>query len=149
MGRLHRPGSCCDQAGGGLVGPRNARFSAFPQSPIRVLTHVRAVLRRERIVHLSHNPLGALMVYNIWATIAVIGLTGYLLGTLQFFGVEWVEQTHEVAHNWLAVSIALHVAGLLLDTCRTRIPFVLAALTGRRQIPPEAEMKCSQGSRNS
>lgn len=125
----------------GLIGPRHARFSAFPPSPSRALAHLGAMLRGDRTVHLSHNPLGALMVYNIWATIVVLGATGYMMGTVQFFGVEWVEEAHEIAYGWLIASVALHVAGVLIDTWRTRVPLLAAMITGRKRIPGEARME--------
>ena len=55
----------------GLVGPAEARFSAFPPSPRRAIAHVRDILAGRHVVHRSHNPLGALMVYALWATLAV------------------------------------------------------------------------------
>ena len=125
----------------GLIGPRNARFSAFPPSPTRALAHVGAMLRGNQTVHLSHNPLGALMVYNIWATIVALGVTGYMMETIQFFGVEWVEETHELAYGWLIASVALHVAGVLIDTWRTRVPLLAAMLTGRKRIPAEVKIE--------
>ena len=48
-----------------LIGPKHARFSAFPPSPARAVHHLRAMLSGDKAVHLSHNPLGARMVYNI------------------------------------------------------------------------------------
>lgn len=125
----------------GLVGPRNARFSAFPPSPARALAHIGAILRGDRTVHLSHNPLGALMVYNIWATIVALGVTGYMMGTVEFFGAEWVEEAHEIAYGWLVASVALHVAGVLFETWRIRVPLVAAMITGRKRIPEEASME--------
>lgn len=125
----------------GLIGPRNARFSAFPLSPSGAIAHIGAVLRGDQTVHLSHNPLGALMVYNIWATIVALGVTGYMMGTFRFFGIEWVKQAHEIAYTWLVASVALHVAGVLIDTWRTRVPLLAAMLTGRKRIPAEAKME--------
>ncbi len=60
----------------GLVGPAEARFSAFPPSPARAVAHVRQIAVRETTAHRSHNPLGALMVYAIWGTLLVIIGTG-------------------------------------------------------------------------
>lgn len=60
----------------GLVGPAEARFSAFPPSPSRVFAHVREISSGTRTTHASHNPLGALMVYAIWSCLAVIIATG-------------------------------------------------------------------------
>lgn len=118
-----------------LVGPRPARFSAFPPDPVAAVRHVGLMLRGGTVVHLSHNPLGALMVYNIWLTVIVIGVTGYLMGTMTYFGVEWVEEAHELAYDWLLVSIGLHVAGVAFDTWRTRVPLLRAMIVGRKRIP--------------
>jgi cytochrome b len=60
----------------GLVGPAEARFSAFPPSPARAAAHVRQIAAGETTAHRSHNPLGALMVYAIWGTLLVIIGTG-------------------------------------------------------------------------
>lgn len=56
----------------GLIGPREARFSAFPPSPGRVAAHLGEIKRGEVARHASHNPLGALMVYAIWGTLLVV-----------------------------------------------------------------------------
>lgn len=56
----------------GLVGSPEARFSAFPPIPGKAVAHVRQIIRGEKTPHRSHNPLGALMVYALWATLAVV-----------------------------------------------------------------------------
>ncbi|WP_187972396.1 cytochrome b/b6 domain-containing protein [Aquibium microcysteis] len=124
-----------------VVGPRAARFAAFPPDPAAALRHAGGMIRGRFGIHLSHNPLGALMVYNIWATIAVLAATGYLMGTMRYFGVEWVEEGHELAYDWLLVSVALHVGGVLLDGWRTKVPLVRAMITGRKRIPDGAEVE--------
>lgn len=121
----------------GLIGTRFARFAAFPPSPRRALDHLRGLSWRSKVVHLSHNPLGALMAYNIWATLLVIAASGYMMGTLRFFGVEWVEEVHEAAYLWLLISIALHVGGVLFDTKRTGVPLIRAMLSGRKRVPED------------
>jgi len=60
----------------GLIGPQEARFSAFPPSPSRAIAHVRDITAGRTHEHASHNPLGALMVYAIWGTMAVIIASG-------------------------------------------------------------------------
>jgi len=60
----------------GLVGPREARFAAFPPSLARASRHLGEISRGEVTRHASHNPLGALMVYAIWATLLVVIGTG-------------------------------------------------------------------------
>lgn len=124
----------------GLVGPRPARFSAFPPSPRRALTHLREIRLGRPVVHLSHNPLGALMVYNLWAMIAVLAITGYMMGTMAYFGVDWVEEAHELAYNWLLLSVLLHVGGVIFDSWRSGVPLLAAMITGRKRVPPTEEV---------
>lgn len=120
-----------------LIGPKYARFSAFPPSPRRAVRHIKAMLAGDRSVHLSHNPLGALMAYNIWASVIAIGVTGYMMTTLTFFGVDWVEEVHEAIFNWLLLSIALHVAGIAFDTWRSGVNLFRAMVCGRKNVPEE------------
>ena len=89
----------------------------------------------DRSVHLSHNPLGALMTYNIWASVIAIGVTGYMMTTLTFFGIDWVEEVHEAVFNWLLFSVALHVAGVAFDSWRSGVNLVRAMVNGRKTIP--------------
>ena len=56
----------------GLIGPAEARFSAFPPSPARAIGHIGEITRGEVTHHRSHNPLGSLMVYAIWACLLVV-----------------------------------------------------------------------------
>lgn len=63
----------------GVIGPAEARFAAFPPSPAGALAHIREIARGRRTEYASHNPLGALMVYAIWSTLAVIIVTGVLM----------------------------------------------------------------------
>lgn len=60
----------------GVIGTRSARFAAFPPSPARALAHIRAIRAGEHESHASHNPLGALMAYAIWACVGVIVASG-------------------------------------------------------------------------
>ncbi|WP_422061496.1 cytochrome b/b6 domain-containing protein [Sphingopyxis sp.] len=60
----------------GLIGPAEARFSAFPPSPRRALDHLRDIRAGKKQIHRSHNPLGALMVYAIWSMLGVIIASG-------------------------------------------------------------------------
>jgi cytochrome b len=56
----------------GLIGPAQARFSAFPPSPGRAIAHIGEIKNGGSTQHHSHNPLGALMVYAIWAILLVV-----------------------------------------------------------------------------
>ena len=60
----------------GLIGPAEARFAAFWPSPRKALAHLRDIRTGSVISHVSHNPLGALMVYAIWGCLLTIIATG-------------------------------------------------------------------------
>lgn len=144
----------------GVIGTRTARFSAFPPSPARALAHIGAIRRGEHERHVSHNPLGALMAYAIWATVSVIVASGIAMagappaiqpGTtaaqLMFSeegehegeehegeeggeAGEVFEEVHEVAVNLLYVLILLHIGGVAFETARSGRRTVLAMLPG-------------------
>jgi cytochrome b len=66
----------------GLIGPKQARFTSFPPSPSRAIAHVKDIIAGRNTPHASHNPLGALMAYAIWATLAVIIASGIAMSGL-------------------------------------------------------------------
>ena len=123
----------------GLVGTRHARFAAFPASLAGARAHLGDLLRGRRETHLSHNPLGALMAYNLWAALIAVGVTGWLMTTDAFWGVEWVEEVHEVIANWILISVLLHVAGVTFETWYSKVNLVRAMITGRKEIPGPGE----------
>jgi cytochrome b len=121
----------------GLIGTRYARFSAFPPNVGLALRHVAAMIGigKAQEPHLSHNPLGALMVYNLLASMLLLGLTGWMMTTTAFWGAEWLEETHEAIANWAILSVVLHVAGVAVETWRSKVPLVRAMLTGWKMVP--------------
>jgi cytochrome b len=119
----------------GIIARGYGNLSEFPLNPIAVIEHINATAKGEKRLHLSHNPLGAMMVYNLWGCIAALAVTGYMMGTLRFFGVEWVEEVHEAVFYWLMVSVGLHVAGVVIDTIRTGVPLIPAMVHGRKKVP--------------
>lgn len=66
----------------GLIGPAEARFTAFPPSLRRAVAHIRAIATGEKSGHRSHNPLGALMVYAIWSCLIAIIASGIAMAGL-------------------------------------------------------------------
>ncbi len=100
----------------GFVGPVRARFASFPPSLSAARMHVDEVMRGRERNHASHNPLGALMAYNLWTTLLAICATGLMMESVAFFGVDWVEEAHEALFGWLMISVGLHVAGVVLES---------------------------------
>ncbi len=65
--------------GWGLLGPREARFSAFPPDPRAAVSHLLSVIRGKPREYPSHNPAGAMMVYALWAMLAIVIGTGLIM----------------------------------------------------------------------
>ena len=123
----------------GLVGSRHARFSAFPFSLQAARAHLTGLLRGRREPHLSHNPLGALLAYNLWASPVVVCVTGILITSFKFWGIELVEGLHEVSADWVLISVGLHIAGVAIDTWHSKVNLVRAMITGQKEIPGPEE----------
>lgn len=63
----------------GLIGPAEARFSAFPPNPLAALRHLGQLLQGRPDHYRSHNPAGALMVYALWGLLALTIATGLVM----------------------------------------------------------------------
>lgn len=63
----------------GVLGPAEARFSAFPPNPAAALGHLRQLLTGGVRDYPSHNPAAAIMVYAFWATLAAVTATGLIM----------------------------------------------------------------------
>jgi cytochrome b len=119
----------------GFLGSPYARFSQFVRRPAATLTYARSVARRKEARYLGHNPLGGWMVVALLAAVTLTGLSGWLSVTERFWGVEWVQETHEALANALAALAFLHVAGVAYTSARHRENLVRAMLTGSKPPP--------------
>jgi cytochrome b len=64
----------------GVLGPTEARFSAFPPNPVAALRHLgRLVVGRGVTPYASHNPAGAMMAYAFWACLVLVTATGLVM----------------------------------------------------------------------
>ncbi len=63
----------------GLVGTAEARFAAFPPRPRAAIAHVLHLVRGRPPEYRSHNPAGAMMIYMLWASLAVVMATGLIM----------------------------------------------------------------------
>ena len=64
----------------GVLGPGEARFSAFPPNPVAALRHLGQLAAGKGVRHYpSHNPAGAMMAYAFWACLALVTVTGLVM----------------------------------------------------------------------
>jgi cytochrome b len=117
----------------GFIGSRYARFGQFMRNPATTAAYARDVLHHREARYLGHNPLGAVMVAALLLGIAAAAITGWMMTTNAYWGVEWVEETHEVVANLLLALVGLHVAGVLFSSLRHQENLVRAMITGRKR----------------
>ncbi|MEZ5824124.1 MAG: cytochrome b/b6 domain-containing protein [Geminicoccaceae bacterium] len=121
----------------GLIGGRHARFADFPPSIAGAFGQLGEIMRGEKHIHVGHTPLGAWMIYNLLVTMLVIGVSGYLMTTDMFWGVEWPEELHEVAVAWAEISVVLHILAVLFEGWRTGVNLPRAMVTGYKDVPED------------
>lgn len=124
----------------GVLGPQMARFTSFAPSATAIADQMTDIATGRRAVHLGHTPLGALMIFNLLVTLAAIGATGYMLTTNAFWGIEWVEESHEALVVWAEISIAAHIAAVIWESRRTGVNLPQAMVTGVKKVPKDAKI---------
>lgn len=119
----------------GFVGTEFARFKSFPPSASQSLEQLGDIALGRTRVHTGHTPLGALMIYNLLGSLAIVTLSGFLMTTDMFWGVEWPEEVHEVAVTWVQVCVALHIAAVIYESKRTGVNLPRSMITGSKELP--------------
>lgn len=143
----------------GLIGSREARFSAFPPNPRAAIAHMKELLAGKPRHYGSHNPAGAMMAYALWGAIAVMIATGFVMSGPSPFAVaeqqaivdsgDWsqlvktedgedeeavgvVKLVHETMANLILLLVGLHVAGVFVESLMMRRNLVPPMLLGER-----------------
>lgn len=119
----------------GVIGTRHARFADFPPSVSAALDQLREMATRRRHAHAGHGPFGALMIYNLLVTLTGIVATGHMMTTVAYFGVEWVDEAHEVLVTWAEISALVHIAAVVFESVRLRVNLPRAMVTGDKVLP--------------
>lgn len=125
----------------GFIGTAHARFSSFPPSAAGSFGQFRDMLSGRRRAHAGHSPLGALMIYNLLVSIAVISVSGWMMVTNRWWGIEWVEDLHEAAVTWAELSVLVHVAAVFFESRRLGINLPKSMVTGYKDMPPDSQVK--------
>jgi cytochrome b len=118
----------------GFFGTTHARFRDFKPSLSDSLQQVKEITEKRAVAHAGHSPLGALMIYNLLLTIIGISITGYMMTTLTFFGVDWVQQAHETLVTWAEISVFAHVSAVLIESRRLNINLIKTMISGYKDI---------------
>lgn len=121
----------------GLVGTKYARFSSFKPSISDATIQLADIATQRAKPHMGHSPLGALMIYNLLLSIALIGLTGWMMTTTMFWGSDGVEGLHEGLVIWAGASVGVHIVAVVFESRRSRVNLVKAMVTGYKTLPQQ------------
>ena len=117
----------------GIFGTRYARFYAYGlllrASPLYLWRLSRGQTGR----YLGLNPAGAAMAATLILLLAVSTITGWMSVTVQFFGVDWVEETHRYSSDLALILIVMHVLGVLLMCALQKENLVWSMIAGRKR----------------
>lgn len=119
----------------GFVGSRHARFASFIYRPSTVAGFLTDTARMKARRYLGHNPAGGLMVIALLLVLAAISLSGFMMTTNAYWGVEWVEELHEASAFAALGLIGLHVGGVIVAGFEHGENLVRAMVTGRKRAP--------------
>jgi cytochrome b len=133
----------------GFTGTTYARFAGFLVSPPRVLRHIWEVPRGEAAPHVGHNPVGGWMIVALLATLMLLAVSGAIVlgGILKdgplapfvsYASGRAVKEAHELLAFGLLALVALHVAGVVFESVRTRDNLVAAMLRGWKPYRADA-----------
>jgi cytochrome b len=117
----------------GIFGSNYSQFRQFVPSPGTVISFTRAMWRREEPRYIGHNPLGSLMILGLLAAMSVTALTGWMYTLDAFWGVDWVEETHEAMATLMLAMVAVHIAGVLYASYTHKENLVRAMFTGKKR----------------
>jgi cytochrome b len=117
----------------GFVGKGHARFSAFVLGPKAVVQYGSALIARREPRYVGHNPAGAVMMLVLMILIAGMGVTGWMMGSDQFWGEPWVEELHETLANIIIGAAVLHVLAAVVESVRHKENMPWSMVTGYKR----------------
>lgn len=117
----------------GWIGPQRARFRDWVRGPRAVREYLRERLAGRSQRRLGHNPGAAAMMVALLAGVAVVGVTGWLQTTDRFFGVEWLEEFHEILAYTVLVMVGLHVVAAVTESLHYRENLIASMVHGRKR----------------
>lgn len=117
----------------GFIGTRHARFADFVPRPTTLLGYLKAMLARREPRYIGHNPAGSVMIIGLLLLLAILGLTGWMMGLDRFWGVAWVEGLHETAANIVTAAAILHVLAAIFESVRHHENLPWSMITGYKR----------------
>jgi cytochrome b len=117
----------------GFIGSRHARFADFFPTPSRLTQHIRQVKSGNHVATQGHNPVGALMMLALMATVLALGTTGWMQTLDAYWGEEWLQNLHRNIGNVLISLATLHALAAIVMGRMERTRLIKAMVTGIKE----------------
>lgn len=128
-------------------GSEYSRLTAFTHHPSTLLAYLRGLFFLRPPHHLGHNPVGALMVFALFAVLTALTVTGLIelggeekvgpLGRVIPYAVGGAVKPWHSLLAWVAFAmIALHIAGVTVTSHLFGEGLVRSMIHGDKRMPP-------------
>lgn len=132
----------------GFFGSEYSRIDSFAFPPRTVIRHLRDLVKGRAAHSVGHNPAGAAMIFALAGILTGILVTGLMaLGGQEKQGVladivpydlgHAAGEIHEILTILLLGMVALHVAGVIMESRRGPSNLIVAMITGRKRLPTD------------
>ena len=129
----------------GFFGGEYSRVASFAFPPRAAIRHLRDMTAGRAAHSIGHNPAGAAMIFALIGTLTGILATGLitlggqekqgaLAGMVSYELGHAAQEIHEVLTILLLVMVALHVAGVVMESLRGPSNLIVAMITGRKKL---------------
>jgi cytochrome b len=124
----------------GFGGTHYARFRQFVRSLTKTFEYTRAITRGQQPRYIGHNPLGGWMIVGLLLMVTLTCVSGWLYTTDRFWGLEWVEDLHNLL-TWITIAmVVLHVLGVIVTSFHDHENLVASMFHGRKRAPREGDV---------
>ena len=137
----------------GFVGSGTARFASFVRGPKATLAYARGLFARGHTTSPGHNPLGAVSVLAILATLIAQVFTGLfavdvdglesgpLSDRVSFDTGRVFAEWHELSFTLLQILVLLHLAAIVFYAVYKRADLVRPMFTGRQAFESDPQLR--------
>jgi len=124
----------------GFMGSRYARFSQFLRGRNNTMAYFSSMIKQNESRYIGHNPAGSLMILGLIGIVIVTSLSGWMYTLDRYWGVEWVEELHEIASHVMLFMVIAHILGVIYASFRHQENLVRSMLTGRKRAAEEGDI---------
>tara|TARA_R110001583_G_scaffold11560_3_gene52059 strand:- start:3463 stop:4068 length:606 start_codon:yes stop_codon:yes gene_type:complete len=131
----------------GFVGTKHAKFSDFIFSKQDITQFIKDTFSLKAKRYVGHNPAGGAMVFILIVSLLFTACSGlmifaieegqgplaFLLSDVSPFWGDMIEEVHEFFANFILFLIAVHIAGVIIESLIHRENLIKSMFTGKKR----------------